>query len=135
MQMQMNKRRPCADALAYTVSTDAKKKLVIDFGAGVKGVSSTLSTAVNMTNGLVFGEVVQYAINSISGQGFTGIYGLRGKYRMTVVLEGLPLRRADGSALPNLSVVVPTVLTESGGVAASKTISGPGLVGYVTLTD
>lgn len=124
-----------ADALAYTVSTDAKKKLVIDFGAGVKGVGNTLTTAANMTNGLVFGEVAQYAINSISGQGFTGIYALRGKYRVTVVLEGLPLRRADGSVLPNLSVVVPTVLSESGGVAASKTISGPGLVGYITLTD
>lgn len=123
------------DALAYTVSTDAKKKLVIDFGGGVKGVSNTLTTAANMANGLVFGEVVQYAINSISGQGFTGIYGLRGKYRVTVVLDGLPLRRADGSALPSLSVVVPTALTESGGVAISKTISGPGLVGYVTLTD
>lgn len=123
------------DALAYTVSTDAKKKLVIDFGGGVKGVGNTLTTAANMTNSLVFGEVVQYAINSISGQGFTGIYALRGKYRVTVVLKDLPLRRADGTALPNLSVVVPTVLNESGGVATSKTITGPGLVGYVTLTD
>lgn len=51
-----------------------------------------------------------------------------------MVLEGLPLRRADGRVLPNLSVVVPTVLSESGGVAASKTISGPGLVGHITLT-
>ena len=124
-----------ADALAYTVSTDAKKKLVIDFGSGVKGVGNTLTTAANMTNSLVFGEVVQYAINNISGQGFTGIYALRGKYRMTVVLTGLPLRRADGTVLPTLSVVVPTLLNESGGVAASKTISGPGLVGHVTLTN
>jgi hypothetical protein len=123
------------DSLAYTVSTDAKKKLVIDFGTGVKGVSNTLTTAANMTNSLVFGEVVQYAINNISGQGFTGIYALRGKYRVTVVLTGLPLRRADGTALPNLTVVVPTMLNSSGGVAASKTITGPGLVGYVTLTD
>jgi hypothetical protein len=124
-----------ADALAYTVSTDAKKKLVIDFGSGVKGVGNTLTTVANMTNSLVFGEVVQYAINNISGQGFTGIYALRGKYRMTVVLTGLPLRRADGTVLPTLSVVVPTLLNESGGVAASKTISGPGLVGHVTLTN
>ena len=124
-----------ADALAYTVSTDAKKKLLIDFGSGVKGVGNTLTTAANMTNSLVFGEVVQYAINNISGQGFTGIYALRGKYRMTVVLTGLPLRRADGTVLPTLSVVVPTLLNESGGVAASKTFSGPGLVGHVTLTN
>jgi hypothetical protein len=123
------------DSLAYTVSTDAKKKMVIDFGGGVKGVSNTLTTAAHMTNSLKFGEVVQYAINNISGQGFTGIYGLRGKYRVTVVLTGVPLRRADGTALPNLAVVVPTQLGAGGVVAASKTISGPGLVGYVTLTD
>ncbi|MBL8352974.1 MAG: hypothetical protein JNL87_21975 [Burkholderiaceae bacterium] len=123
------------DSLAYTVSTDAKKKMVIDFGGGVKGVSATLTTAANMTNSLVFGEVVQYAINSISGQGFTGIYGLRGKYRVTVVLTGIPLRRADGSALPNLSVVVPTQLGAGGAVAASKTVTGPGLVGHVVLVD
>ncbi len=131
-----------ADSLAYTVSTDAKKKLVIDFGGGVKGVGNTLTTAVNMTNGLVFGEVVQYAINNISGQGFTGIYALRGKYRVKVVLMetpklpgGFPLRRADGTALPTKVVVVPTVLGAGGVVSASKTFEGPGLEGYVTLTD
>ena len=71
--------------------------MVIDFGGGVKVVSATLTTAANMTNSLEFGEVVQYAINSISGQGFTGIYDLRGKYRVTVVLKGIPLRKADGT--------------------------------------
>lgn len=48
---------------------------------------------------------------------------------MTVVLKGPPLCRADGSVLPNLSVVVPTLLSKSGGVAASKIFSGLGLVG------
>ena len=131
-----------ADSRAYTVSTDAKKKLVIDFGGGVKGVGHTLSTAANMTNGLVFGEVVQYAINNISGQGFTGIYALRGKYRVKVVLMetpklpgGFPLRRADGTALPTKIVVVPTVLGAGGVVLSSKTFEGPGLEGFVTLTD
>jgi hypothetical protein len=124
-----------ADSLAYTVSTDAKKKMVVDFAGGVKGVSASLTTAPNMTNSLKFGEVVQYAINSISGQGFTGIYDLRGQYRMTVVLTGMPLRRADGSTLPNLAVVVPTELNSSGGIVNSKTVTGPGLVGYVTLTN
>jgi hypothetical protein len=109
--------------------------MVVDFAGGVKGVSASLTTAANMTNSLKFGEVVQYAVNSISGQGFTGIYDLRGKYRVTVVLKGMPLRRADGSALPNLVVVVPTKLGAGGSVEASKTVDGPGLVGYVTLTD
>ncbi len=124
-----------ADSLAYSVSTDEKKKMVIDFAGGVKGVNATLTTAANMTNSLKFGEVVQYAINSISGQGFTGIYGLRGKYRVTVVLTGLPVRRSDGSALPNAAVVVPTRLGPGGVVEASKTVTGPGLVGFVNLTD
>ena len=48
---------------------------------------------------------------------------------MTVVLKGPPLCRADGSVLPNLSVVVPTLLSKPGGVAASKIFSGLGLVG------
>ena len=122
-----------ANALAYTVSSDGKKKLVIDFGTGAAGVGNTLTTAANMTNSLVFGEVVQYAVNQISND-FTGIYALRGKYRMTVVLTGMPLRRADGSALPTLTVVVPTALNNTGGVTTSKTRTCPGLVGYLPLT-
>ena len=117
------------------MSADAKKSRVISLGANVKDVGNTSTTAANMTNGLLCGEVAQYAINSIGGQGFTGLYALLGKYRVTVVLKGPPLCRADGSVLPTLSVVLPTVLSESGSFAASKTISGPGLVGYITLTD
>jgi len=123
-----------ADARVYSVSSDGSKKLVIDFANGVAGVKNTLTTAPNMTNSIVFGEVVQYAINQISNS-FSGLYSLRGKYKVTVVLKGLPLRRADGTELPALTVVVPTVLNSTGGVEASKPVTGVGISGYITLTN
>ena len=102
---------------------------MIGYNASVKDEGNTPTTATIMINCLVCGEVARYAINSIGGQGFTGFHALRVKYRVTVVLKGPPLCRADGSVLPNLNVVVPTLLSKSGGVAASKTLSGLGLVG------
>ena len=66
---------------------------------------------------------------------FTGIYGLRGKYKVTIVLTGLPLRQADGTAMPATTVVVPTAINSSGAVTTSKTVTGIGLTGYITLTD
>jgi hypothetical protein len=50
-------------------------------------------------------------------------------------VNGLPLRKADGTMLPAVTIEVPTSLNPSGGVASSKTVTGPGLVGYITLTD
>lgn len=123
-----------ANALVYTVSSNGSKKAVIDFGSAVAGVRHTLSTAAGITNNLVLGEVLQYAVNQISND-FSGIYALRGKYRVTIVLSDVPLRRSDGTALPTQTVVVPTVLTETGGVATSRTVTGVGLTGYITLTD
>jgi hypothetical protein len=123
-----------ANALVYSVSSDGHKKMVIDFGNGVAGVGHTLLTAAGASNNLVFGEVVQYAINQLSND-FSGIYGLRGKYRVTVVLTDVPLRRADGTALPTTTVVVPTQLNATGGVAASRTVTGVGITGYITLTN
>jgi len=37
--------------------------------------------------------------------------------------------------LPQVSITVPTALNQTGGTTASKTVSGPGLVGYITLTN
>jgi hypothetical protein len=121
-------------ALAYVVSGDGKKKAVIDFAADVAGVTNTLTTAVGQRNSLVIGEVVNFAVNKVSND-FTGIYELRGKYAVSVVVSGLPLRKADGTMLPAVTIEVPTVLNSSGGVVASKTVTGSGLVGYITLTD
>lgn len=123
-----------ANALVYSVASDGNKKAVIDFGSAVAGVRHTLSTASDRINSLVLGEVLQYAINQISND-FSGIYQLRGKYRVTIVLSDVPLRRADGTALPTQTVVVPTQLNASGGVAASKTVTGVGITGHITLTD
>ena len=123
-----------AGSLLYGVSADGKKKAVIDFGANVAGITNTLKTALGSSNSIVLGEVVNFAINKVSND-FTGIYGLRGKYRVTIVLTGLPLRRADGTALPATTVVVPTAINSSGAVTASKTVTGIGLTGHITLTD
>lgn len=123
-----------AEALVYGVSSDARKKAVIDFAGSVAGVQNTLLIAAGNVNNILFGNVVNYAINQVSND-FTGIYSLRGKYKVSIVINGLPLRQADGSALPEVSITVPTVLDKAGATTASKTVTGPGLVGYITLTD
>lgn len=123
-----------ADALVFAVSGDARKKAVIDFAASVAGVQNTLRTAAGSINDIVFGSVVNHAINQVSND-FTGIYSLRGRYKVSVVIDGLPLRLADGSALPEVSITVPTALNAAGAATVSKTVTGPGLVGYITLTD
>ena len=122
-----------ANALVYGVSADGKKRAVIDFANSVAGVTNTLTTA-GSSNSIVFGEVVDYAINRI-GQDFTGISALRGTYRVSVVITGLPLRQADGTPLPAVTVTVPTALDANGAVTASKAVAGPGLVGQITLTN
>ncbi len=123
-----------ANAIVYGVSGDGRKKAVIDFANSVAGIHNTLGSALGSSNTILLGNVVNYAINRVSND-FTGIYSLRGKYKVSLVITGLPLRRADGSSLPSLTIVVPTALNSSGGVAASKSVSGPGLVGFISLTD
>ena len=123
-----------AGSLMYAVSSDGKKKAIIDFGANVAGITNTLKTALASSNSIILGEVVNFGINKVSND-FTGIYGLRGKYKVTIVLTGLPLRQADGTAMPPTTVVVPTAINSSGAVTTSKTVTGIGLTGYITLTD
>jgi hypothetical protein len=123
-----------ASSQAYVMSGNGAKQAVIDFAADVAGVTNVLTTVAGQRNSIVIGEVVNYAINKVSND-FTGIYDLRGKYAVSVVVNGLPLRKADGSMLPAVTIEVPTSLNSSGGVATRKTVTGPGLVGYVTLTD
>ena len=123
-----------SEAVVYGVSSDGKKKAVIDFAGSVAGIANTLSLAAGNSNPIVLGNVVNYAINKVSND-FTGIYSLRGKYKVTVVINGLPLRKADGSALPALTITVPTQLDSTGGVALSRSVSGSGLVGHIELTD
>lgn len=123
-------------AMVYGVSGNGSKKAVIDFSGDVSTgrVTNLLKTASGTSNDILLGSIVNFAINKVSND-FTGIYGLRGKYRVTIVLTDLPLRKADGSALSQLTVTVPTALNATGGVTASKVVTGTGLSGYITLTD
>jgi hypothetical protein len=123
-----------ASAIVYGVSGDGKKNAVIDFSASVAGIKNTLATSSGGSNSIVLGNVIQYAINKVSND-FTGIHALRGKYKVSIVLTDLPLRKADGSQLTGLTITVPTALDSSGAVSASKPVSGRGLVGHITLTD
>ncbi len=122
-----------ANSMVYGVSSDGKKKAVIDFGSSVAGVHNTLLTS-GVLNSIVLGNVVNYAINQVSND-FTGIYSLRGKYKVTIVINGLPLRKADGSELASTTITVPTALDKNGAATASKSVTGPGLVGTISLTD
>jgi hypothetical protein len=123
-----------AGSLAYGVSTDGKTTAIIDFASSVAGVTNLLKTTAGNVNNLVFGSVVNYGINKVSNN-FTGIYGLRGKYKVSIVLTDIPLRTMDGTKLTPLTITVPTSLDSTGGVATSTPISGTGLVGYITLVD
>jgi hypothetical protein len=122
-----------ARARAYGVSSDGRAAIV-NFSEGVSGVTNTLRVGGTGTNSIAFGSVVEYTINQLSND-FSGIRSLRGTYRVSVVVSGLPVRLADGTPLPAVSVQVPTSLTRTGEVATSRTVTGRGLVGTVTLTD
>ena len=120
-------------ALIYGVSGNAQTKAVIDFASKVKGITNTLSTASGAESTVMFGEVVNYGINGLSNQ-FAKMSEMRGKYLVTIVVNELPLRKADGSKFDFLSIDVPTTL--SGGAPGSNIpVTGYGLVGYITLTD
>lgn len=120
-------------ALIYGVSGDGNTKAVINFAAKVQGISNTLSTAVNAISTVMFGEVVNYGITGLSNQ-FTNMGALRGRYKVTIVVNQLPLRKADGTLFDSLTLQMPT--TVSGGVPGNLVpVTGYGLVGYINLTD
>ena len=120
-------------ALIYGVSGNGQTKAVIDFASKVRGITNTLSTASGAVSTVMFGEVVNFGITGLSNQ-FTSMSSMRGKYKVTIVVNELPLRKADGTQLDTLSIDVPT--TVSGGVAGSPiAVTGYGLVGYINLTD
>ena len=125
-----------AKALVYGVSGDGTKRAVIDFAGAVAGITNTLSSALNAVSTVVLGDVVNYAVNGVSND-FTGMYSLTGKYKVSIVVTQLPLRKADGSAFPAVTVQVPTLLDSSGKVVPTSVvpITGYGLVGYINLTQ
>ena len=120
-------------ALIYGVSSDGQTKAVIDFSSKVHRITNTLSTASSAVSTVMFGEVVNFGINGLSNQ-FNNMSAMRGKYKVTIVVNELPLRKADGTKFDTLSIDVPT--TVSGGVAGSPiAVTGYGLLGYINLTD
>jgi hypothetical protein len=121
-----------ATAKVYGVSSDGKKKAVINFSSSVAGITNTLKTTGS--NSIILGDVVNYAITSLSND-FTGISGLRGKYKVTLVISDLPLRKADGTKFELMGVDVPTGLSSVGATTSSSAVVGYGLTGYITLTN
>ena len=121
-----------ASAMVYGVSTDGKKKAVIDFSSGVRGVRNTLGTSASNT--VLLGDVINYAVNNVSND-FTGINSLRGKYKVSLVISDLPLRQVGGAKFTTLGIDVPVKLGSSGAISESKAVVGAGLEGYITLTD
>ena len=119
-------------AKVYGVSTDGAKKAVIDFSNSVKNVTNTLS--LTSANSILFGDMVNYAINQVSND-FTGITGLRGTYKVTIVVSDLPLKKADGSAFAPFTINVPTALDANGATTSTMPVTGLGLEGYITLTN
>jgi len=119
-------------AKVYGVSTDGAKKAVIDFSNSVKNVTNTLS--LTGANSILFGDMVNYAINNVSND-FTGITGLRGTYKVTLVVSDLPLKKADGTAFAPFTIDVPTVLDANGAATSTMPVTGYGLEGYITLID
>ena len=119
-----------ASATVYGVSTDGKKKAVIDFGPSVRGVKNTLGISSSTT--VLLGDVINYTINNVSND-FTGINSLSGKYKVSLVVSNMPLRLADGSRLTVAGIDVPVELDSSGNVSKTKAVAGAGLEGYITL--
>jgi hypothetical protein len=124
-----------AKAMVYGVSGDGKTKAVISFASAVQNVTNTLSAAANAVSTVTLGDVVNFAVNGVSND-FTGIYGLTGKYKVSIVVTQLPLRQADGSLFPSVTIQVPTQIDASGNVVPASVVpvTGPGLEGYITLT-
>ena len=132
-RMQVTVPNP-ADALIYGVSGDGTKKALINFSASVAGITNSLTAAAGTLNSILIGDVVSYAVNQVSND-FTGINSLRGKYKLTVVVTDLPLRTTDGSVLKSYTIQVPTSIGSGGVPGNIKPVTGPGLEGYITLTD
>jgi len=121
-----------ARAMVYGVSTDGKKKVVIDFGPSVRGIKNTLGISSSTT--VLLGDVINYAINNVSND-FTGINSLRGKYKVSLVVSNMPLRLADGSRFTVAGIDVPVQLDSSGNVSKTEAVAGASLEGYITLVS
>jgi hypothetical protein len=120
-------------ARVYGVSGDGKRKAVVDFANGVRNVIGSYETG-NVATRFPLGNIVNYAINQLSND-FTGIYSLRGSYRVSLVVSGIDLRYADGTRFAPASLTVPTGLSSTGEITSDVTVEGRGLTGTIRLVD
>jgi hypothetical protein len=114
-----------AVAKVYGIEPNGSGEALKDFSSTVAGASVTLGTVSSSISKLVVGTAINSAVSSLGSA-----TSLSGTYRVTLVVDSLPLTRADGTPLAQYSVSVPLSLF-SGSV---KTVTGPGLEGYITLT-
>jgi uncharacterized protein YfiM (DUF2279 family) len=121
-------------AMVYGVTGDGNKSAIIDFKEAVVGITNTLTSVANSVSTILLGDVVNFAVNGVSND-FTGMYSLTGKYKVTIVVTELPLRKADGSEFPIVTVNIPTQLDSNGKavVATSQPVTGRAIVGYINL--
>ena len=90
-------------------------------GAGITSTQTTLSTASGSVSSFVLGNV----INSLGA-----VNNLNGNYKLTFAVSNLALRNANGTVFNSYTIDVPTSF---GGTNSTKSVTGLGLEGYITL--
>ena len=127
-------------ARVYMVSTDAKKIRLPDIAESVKSIANILTVNTGLTgssltkSNIQIGDVASYATTQ-AGTDFSAINSLTGKFKVSVVVTDMPLRKANGDELPSLTISVPTELNLDGTVKNYKVVSGKGLTGFITFTN
>ncbi|MEI8168614.1 MAG: hypothetical protein WCG50_02990 [Rhodoferax sp.] len=118
-----------ANALVYAVSGSGTFTGLASFTSAVWGANNTI-TAGSLSS-LLLGSTVNSTFTSL-GTNFNSQTALGGKYKVSIVVTNLPLRQTDGTPFKSVTVVVPTSLVSNG---SSKTVTGLGLEGFITLTN
>ncbi|MDD5028310.1 MAG: hypothetical protein PHH58_02230 [Rhodoferax sp.] len=99
-------------------------------GSEIKG--NFADTVAGVTNALTYGSTSSITLGSVvnnATQRLGALNDLSGKYRVTLVVNGLSLALADGSAMTNYTVEVPAAN------GANKSVSGVGIEGYMTVVN
>lgn len=110
-------------ATARIYAKDASgNEIMGSFSDTVSGVNNNLS--YGSPSQITLGNVVRVAMNRLNG-----LSTLSGKYRVTLVLPGLMLAQADGTALTSYKVDVPVAN------GAVKSVTGLGIEGFMTLVN
>jgi hypothetical protein len=128
------------NAQVYMLSTDQKKFKLLNVASDVKNIVNTLGVSSGLTGSslkkwsIQIGDVASFATTQ-AGTDFSGITSLTGKFKVSVVVTDMPLRKANGDELPSLTISVPTELYSDGTVKNSKVVAGKGLTGFITFTN